>query len=158
MRPSVTEQLLGIRSVLGEVVAPQLTDPYATGILEGLMSALDGLADGWHQVPSFLHWDAQQTAAVLTAAAPYLDRESAEELHSALDDAPGSDLDVAALQEHHRRLRALLEQAVPRLVGQPDIRPLLIDHLRARVGQYPIRTIPAARPTPTGGTHADAAR
>jgi hypothetical protein len=158
MRPTVSEQLLGIRHVLGEVIAPQVTDSYATGILDGLMSALESLADGWHQVPRFLRWDAEQSAAVLTAAAAHLDAELVAELRSALADAPESDLDLIALQQHHRRLRALLEQAVPAIVGQPDTRALLVDHLRSRVGKYPITTRTPPPGAPTGGTHAHAAR
>ena len=156
--PSVTEQLLGIRHILGEAIAPNVADPYASAILEGLRAALEGLADGWRNVPQFLRWDAEHSAAVLTGALPHLDPECADELRAALADTPDDDLDMVALEAHHRRVRALLERAVPAIVAHPQARALLVDHLRARVGRFPIATAPPAAPSPIGGPRAHPAR
>jgi hypothetical protein len=161
MRPDISEQLDGIRRVLTQVIAPHVTDPYAASVLNGLLGALGGLAAGWALVPPFLRWDADGTAAVLRAARPYLDDGLAAEVDDVLGVAPGDvgDVgDVLALELHHRRLRALLERAVPVIVEQPPIRSLLVGHLRARIERFPLSMVPPTRNPQTGGISADAAR
>ena len=158
MRPDISEQLDGIRRVLTQVIAPQVTDPYATSVLNGLVGALGSLAAGWALVPPFLRWDADGTAAVLMAARPYLDDGLAAELDDVLDQVPGADCDVLVLELHHRRLRALLERAVPDIVEQPTISSLLVGHLRGRIERFPLSMVPPPRNPQIGGISADAAR
>ena len=59
MRPNVSEQLSGMRRVLGDVIAPDLEGGYPRDILDGVMSTLDALAASWLEVPAFLRWDAE---------------------------------------------------------------------------------------------------
>jgi hypothetical protein len=158
VRPNVSEQLDGIRHVLTEVIAPHVTDPYAANILGGLLGALGSLAAGWSFVPQFLLWDAAGTAAVLTAARPYLDEGLTGELDEALGYTLDGDIDLQALESHHRRVRALLERAVPAIVDQPAVRSLLLGHLRDRIARFPLSTVPPIRNPQTGGNRADAAR
>jgi hypothetical protein len=158
VRPTVSEQLNGIRRVLGQAVAPHISDPYALNILDGLLAALGSLAAGWAQVPQFLRWDADGTVAVLTAARAILDEGMTVELSVLVDDAPDNDGDVLALETHHRRLRKLLEQAVPAIVEDPGSRALLVAHLRARIKRFPLPTPPPIRTPLTGGSSVDAAR
>ena len=158
VRPDVSEQLEGIRRILAQVIAPHVTDPYAASILRGLLDALGGLATGWSHVPLFLRWDIDGTAAVLNTARPYLDEGMIAELNDVLDHAPDDDTDVLGLESHQRSLRGLLERAVPAIVDHPDIRPLLIDHFRARIARFPLSMVPPTRSPQTGGISADAAR
>ena len=158
VRPDVSEQLDGIRRILGQVIAPHVTDPYAASILRGLLDALGGLAAGWSLVPSFLRWDTDETAGVLNVARPYLDEAMIADLDEVLAHAPDDDTDVLALETHHRSLRGLLERAVPAIVEQPDVRSLLIDHFRARIARFPLAMVPPTRNPQTGGISADAAR
>ncbi len=158
VRPDVSEQLDGIRRILEQVIAPHVADPYAASILRGLLDALGGLATGWSQVPLFLRWDTDGTAAVLNVARPYLDEGMIGELNDVLDHAPDDDTDVLGLETHHRSLRGLLERAVPAMVEQPDIRSVLIDHFRARIARFPLSMAPPTRSPQTGGISADAAR
>jgi len=158
VRPNVSEQLDGIRRVLTQVIAPHVTDPYAASILTGLVGALGSLAAGWSSVPQFLRWDADGSAAVLTGARPYLDEGLTAELDEVLDHAPDGDCDVLVLELHHRRLRALLERAVPVLLEQPTTRSHLVGHLRARIERFPLSMVPPTRNPQTGGISADAAR
>jgi hypothetical protein len=158
VRPDISEQLDGIRRVLTQVIAPQVTDPYATSVLNGLVGALGSLAAGWALVPPFLRWDADGTAAVLMAARPYLDDGLAADLDDVLDQVPGADCDVLVLELHHRRLRALLERAVPDIVEQPTISSLLVGHLRGRIERFPLSMVPPPRNPQIGGISADAAR
>lgn len=157
MRPTVSEQLEGIRRVLGQVVAPHISDPYTANILEGLLAALGSLAVGWMHVPPFLRWDADGTVAVLTSARAFLDEGMTVEFDVLLVDAPDDDSDVVALEAHHRRVRNLLERAVPAIVEDPDSSALLVAHFRARIKRFPLSTPPPIRTPPTGGTSADAA-
>jgi hypothetical protein len=158
VRPNVSEQLDGIRHVLAEVIAPHVTDPYAANILGGLLGALGSLAAGWSEVPQFLLWDAAGTVAVLTAARPYLDEGLTAELDEVLGYALAGDIDLQALEIHHRRVRALLELAVPAMVDQPAVRSLLVGHLRDRIAHFPLAAVPPIRQPQTGGMSADAAR
>jgi len=158
MRPNVSEQLDGIRRVLTQVIAPHVTDPYAASILNGILGALGSLAAGWSNVAQFLRWDADGTATVLTTARPYLDEGLTAELDEVLDHVPEADCDVLVLEEHHRRLRALLERAVPAIVEQPTISSLLVGHLRARIERFPFSMVPPTRNPQTGGISADVAR
>jgi hypothetical protein len=158
VRPNVSEQLDGIRHVLTQVIAPHVTDPYAASVLNGLLGALGSVAAGWSSVPQFLRWDADATAAILTAARPYLDEGLTAEFDDVLDHAPEGDCDVLVLEVHQRRLRALLERAVPAVVEEPTIRPLLVGHLRARIDRFPFSMVPQTRNPQTGGIRADAAR
>jgi hypothetical protein len=153
VRPSVSDQLEGISRILVETIAPQVIDPYCTGVLEGLIASLDSLASGWKKVPRFLRWDTDETAVILGVALPYLAHGLADCLRAALDEAPpAGDLDLGALEAHHRRMRMVLEQAVPAIVDRPDLRDRLVSHLIARARQFPVSTIPIAPPARTGGS------
>ena len=72
MRPDVDEQLIGIAHILERVVAPAVDDAYASDVLVGVTAVLQGIANGWADVASFLAWDARETLALLMAAEPVL--------------------------------------------------------------------------------------
>lgn len=119
MRPDVSEQLNGMRRVLQDVVAPEV-DGYPLDILDGVMSTLDALAASWADVPAFLRWDAGEMVRLLDG----------HEVPPEPDDA----LDIRALEAWHARLRWLLQERVPELLGEE-----LTAHLKARAERFPIR-------------------
>ena len=140
MRPDVTEQLAGIRKVLEDVVAPHVTDPYPADVLDGALATLEMLADTWAEVPAFLRWDAAETTAVLRqigvdAPAP-----------------PEDPLDLAALHEHDRAVRELLEQHIDEVLSDEAARTATVALFRERAVRYPLAT------RPRGGFGAHAAR
>ena len=144
MRPSSLSNWMGSSHVLADVVAPHVADAYAASILDGLLASLGALAAGWRQVPQYLRWDAEQTAVVLTAAAPGLDAGTDRRTSTwPWTDAPDDELDVARLESHHRRLRGLLERAVPAIVEQPA-RP----RPAGRPPALPDRTVPGLVSSP----------
>src|SRR4051812_49287406 len=98
MRPTVSEQLSGMRRVLQDVVAPELEGGYPLDILDGVMSTLDALAASWMDVPAFLRWDAERMVALL---------EGPE-----LPAPPGDVLDMGALEAWHAQLRWKLQERV----------------------------------------------
>ena len=140
MRPDVTEQLRGLRQVLAEVVAPEVTDPYPADVLAGALATLDLLADAWAEVPRFLCWDSAATAHVLRVAG--------------LRTLPMPDdlLDLDALRAHHQEVRGLLEAAMPTILAHEAARAAVVQLFRDRAERYPL----AARPQ--GGFAAHAAR
>lgn len=133
MRPTVSEQLSGLRRLLSEVVQPEVSDPYAADVLAGALTTLDLLADAWARVPSFLRWDIVSTGEVLDlvgVARPAL---------------PDDLLDLEALHECHRRTRELLVEAMPQVLERPEAGTAVVQLFRDRVARYPIV------PRPLGG-------
>jgi hypothetical protein len=155
VRPSVTEQLDGLRRILQEVVAPELKDPYPLDILTGVCATLETLATGWSEVPAFLRWDAAATSDILgqVVEAGIVDDPDGTQLREALA-APAPDpADFAALEAHHHQLRAALELAVPVIAEHEELRETrtqLAALFRERADRYPLKTVwrpPTPAPT-----------
>jgi hypothetical protein len=153
VRPSITEQLNGLRRILEEVVAPELQDPYPADILAGVCATLETIAEGWARVPAFLMWDAEATTVLLAdlrqTAGPTLDHGLASDIAELLKTPPPEASDITALEAHHRQARALLERAVPTIAERPELGELytrLAALMRERGQRYPLTTIwrPAA--------------
>jgi hypothetical protein len=148
MRPSVTEQLDGLRRILQEVVAPELSDPYPADILAGVCASLETLAIAWAEVPAFLRWDATTSASLLSEllalAGPRLGEELAAEVRAAVE-APIPYLDdVSAVEAHHRQVRSALEHAIPVIAGREELsetRRRLVVLLRERSDRYPLKAV-----------------
>jgi len=140
MRPSVEEQLAGIRSILTDVVVPLVEDPYAADVLAGALAALEVLAEAGPDVVPFLRWDIAESLSVLAMVG--------------VDAPPGptGPLDLGALADHHEEVRALLEASVPTIRGDVDADRAFGELMRQRCARYPF----VARYR--GGTGAHAAR
>jgi hypothetical protein len=135
MRPSVTEQLDGLRRILEEVIAPELNDAYPRDILSGICATLESIAAGWQQVPAFLDWDAKASAAVLVQAG------HGDALPSFAEADP---YDLPALEDRHRQTRAALECAVPAIAEREELGELrthLAELFRERAQRYPLKTV-----------------
>jgi hypothetical protein len=131
VRPSVTEQLQGLRRILEEVVAPELNDPYPKDILAGVCATLESIAAGWQQVPAFLDWDARASAALAA------ELEGTEIAVAEL----GDPLNIAELEARHRESRAALEAAI---AGREDVgesRRQVASHFQERAERYPLKTM-----------------
>ncbi len=139
MRPTVSEQLAGLRHVLADVVAPEVGDGYAADVLAGALATLQLLADGWMEVPSFLRWDIQETARVLRIVG------------GSVPPLPDDLLDIAALEERARSVRELLVQSMPAVLEHPQARDAAVRLFRDRAERYPLaargRGGSAAHPT-----------
>jgi hypothetical protein len=148
VRPTITEQLDGLRRILQEVVAPEVTDPYPADILAGVCATLETLAAGWSEVPAFLAWDAQASlrvlAEVLAVEGPHLTEQVGLEARAVVE-APSPDTaDFAALEAYHRRVRSALELAIPVITGRDELsetRTHLVVVLRERAERYPLKTV-----------------
>jgi len=141
MRPDVDEQLIGIAHILERVVAPAVDDAHASDVLVGVTAVLQGIANGWADVASFLAWDARETLALLMAAEPVLTDARVADVAGnarALAAEPPMPLDTHALAEHHTQARALLARVAP-VLPEGEHRSRVAAHMRARVERYPIR-------------------
>lgn len=134
MRPTVSEQLDGIRQVLAEVVAPEVRDPYPAAVLAGALATLELLAGAWADVPAFLRWDADATAGVLAL------------VDVSVPSPPTDLLDLAALQAHHREVRGVLEQSMPTVVAHADARRAVVQLFRERAARFPMHARPPGEP------------
>lgn len=134
MRPTVSEQLDAVRRALADVVAPEVTDAYASDVLAGALATLERLADGWADVPSFLRWDSEATSEVLRMVG--------------VDAPPMPDdlLDIEALHAHDRDLRALLVGAMPAVLEHDDARAAVAQLFRDRAARYPSAARPGGGP------------
>jgi hypothetical protein len=145
MRPTITEQLDGLRRILAETIAPEVMSPYPAEILGGVIGALDALQSNWHKIPAFLLWDIEMTAGVLHAARPLLDAGLVAEIAAAKTDNDVTDLTV--LETHQMHLRGLLVKAMPAIIADPDATdayPRMIALFRERTDRFPFSM--AARP------------
>jgi hypothetical protein len=152
MRPSIGEQLEQVRRILDDVVAPQVSDPYPRDILAGLANTLSGLAANWHRVPAFLQWDADQLLSLLAdwlaLGGQRVDATVADVVRRAVERPRPADnpLDVEALDERDRDLRAALEAAVPSIAERSEfteLRSRLTEYFNARADRFPIVVAPA---------------
>src|SRR5258708_1545058 len=130
MRPTITEQLDGLRRILAEVVAPEVTAPYPAEILGSVIGALDALSANWSQIPDYLDWEIGAIQSILAAA-------GAE---------PSPDIQSGTLEERQIRMSELLVQAQPAIAADRDSEAyrLMIAFFRERAQKFPFAM--AARP------------
>lgn len=149
MRPTISEQLRGMRRVLAEVVAPEVTGAYPADMLRGVLATLEVLERSWTRVAPFLAWDNERTEALLRSIAPHVSRDLAARIDAALVAPPADVLDVDALDARNTDLRALLADAVPALAtadattsaaadGAAAVYAEVRAHLRERVERFPL--------------------
>ena len=137
MRPSVTEQLRGMRLILENVVAPEVTAPYPRDMLAAVVDALGRLETSWHA-----HLPAMRDESVeidrLLAAASAVPAAAADgfgaRVEAALAEPAVDPLDHDAALARYERRRGLLAELVARLpppgVAAPDA---AVDALAAQV-------------------------
>ena len=130
MRPTITDQLDGLRRILVEVIAPEVTAPYPAEILGSVIGALDALSANWSRIPDYLAWETESIQSILTAAGI----------------EPQTDTTAATLEEKQIRMSGLLVAAQPAIAGDRDGEAYrqMIAFFRARAQRFPFAM--AARP------------
>jgi hypothetical protein len=134
VHPSISEQLAGLAKVLGDVVRPELADPYPVDVLDGVIAGLETLGRAWAQWPAYLRWDAEQTTAIL------------RRVGITPPDAPADPLDLVALEAHHAGIRKMLESAVPAVTADPDATAAMVHLFRERIERFPFQQLAPRRP------------
>src|ERR1700744_5700401 len=114
MHPTISEQLDGLRRILAEAVAPEVTAPYPAEILGSVIGALQALQSNLHAIPAFLRWAIETTAGVLDAAKPLLGAALVAEI----DAAKAGEDDLAALEARQMQMRGLLVKAMPAILAE----------------------------------------
>ncbi len=129
MRPTVTEQLDGLRRILAEVVAPEVAAPYPAEILGSVIGTLAALSANWFRIPDYLAWEIESVRAILAAAGI----------------EPPADTSMS-LEERQTRLSGLLVEAQPTIAAHRDGEAyrLMIAFFRERARSFPFAM--AARP------------
>ena len=138
MRPTLPEQLRGLRHVLEHVVAPAVTDDYPQSTLQGVIRALEMLEARVDDVLPFLVRDNVATAKLLQVIAECVPVGGSIEPPEPVDMSS-----ISSIDSENERLRALLADAIPALSAAPEdsaaagIHTQVVAHLRARIAQYP---------------------
>jgi hypothetical protein len=135
VRPTLSEQLGGLRRILEVVVVPQVEDEYPKEILQAVIRAMAMLEERAVEALPFLLSDSQATAELLRAIAPHVPLSGPVE--SPDPPAPG---DIVGTDAENDRLRVLLAEAIPTLAALPeadDVYQAVIAHLRDRMARYP---------------------
>ncbi|MEO5837317.1 MAG: hypothetical protein ABIQ73_29600 [Acidimicrobiales bacterium] len=147
MRPTLSEQLRGLRHILDHVVAPEVQGAYATDILLGVSRALEMLALRAGEVGPFLVWDNNETRELLRMIAT-----SGAAVTEPIDPIePIATGDVDALDAENERLRGILAAVIPAIAADASTSELhgaVVVHLRERVARYPFAstaTLPQTR-------------
>ena len=116
MRPTLTEQIEGARRVLVELMAPEVSDPYAQEQVAYAASALEHAAARWPHVLPDLVTDIRALEEVLGVEP------------AALEEAVPGVVDYEAADGYHRSLRAQLTDGIMSGSEQsPAVRAYLAD-------------------------------
>lgn len=144
MRPTLEEQLRGLREILTTAVAPSVAGDYPRETLAGVVRSLEMLEARVGGVGTFLAWDNAETLALLQRIAALVDIDGPLE-------ALAPTVDLAVLDAENERLRGVLARAVPRLAAAADdahgaddagrelagLHAAVVAHLRERIARYP---------------------
>jgi hypothetical protein len=136
VRPTLSEQLRGLRHILDHVVTPQVQSDYANDTLGGVSRALEMLALRAVEVGPFLEWDNHATRELLRTIAT-----RGVALTQPIDPpAPIASGDLDGADAENERLRGILAALIPSLATDADARDLhaaVVGHLRERITRYP---------------------
>jgi hypothetical protein len=142
VRPSISEQLAGLRRIIAEVIAPEVTGAYPEDMLRGVLANLEMLETSWSRVGPFLAWDNEGTERLLEAIAALMDPTLVQRIEATLVAAPHHPSDVDALDAHNTALRDVLADAVPVLAAggdrTHDVYRAVRMHLRERMDRFPL--------------------
>jgi hypothetical protein len=138
VRPTLPEQLRGLRHILEHVVSPAVVDDYPQTTLQGVIRALEMLEARVDDVLPFLVQDNAATTELLRAIAECAPLDGPIE-----PDVPIDAGSIVAIDAENERLRGLLAAVIPTLSAAPGGSPAaalharVVTHLRARIAQYP---------------------
>jgi len=149
LRPTVSEQLAGMRRILVEVVAPEVHGAYPADMLRGIVANLEMLESSWARVAPFLAWDNAETTRVLRDVQTCVDGTLAPRIQAALGEPEPDPLAADALEARNTQLRELLAEAIPLLAsggpGCDEPYTAVRTHLRDRIERFPL-TLSAPMP------------
>lgn len=132
MRPTVSEQLHGLRGVLQTAIAPEVTAPYPTDLLATVVGALERLEVEWATVLRAMRDECAALDPLLADARARVAGATASRIDAAGREAPPDWLDPDAARAHYETRRALLADVVRELGPDTDpaLRTRIIAHLR----------------------------
>lgn len=145
MRPTVSEQLGGMRRILVDVVAPELAPGYASEILRGVIKNMRMLEKAVGRIDTFSAWEVQKLYGLLERASSIVDSKLKARIHSALNETRAAAAD--SIDGRITTLRGLLAEAAPQIVATGDlaVNALVFEYVSERADRYPFYI---AIPTP----------
>ena len=138
MRPTVTEQLRGLRVILEGVVAPEVSAPYPRDMLGVVVTTLADLERRWSSVFVIMRDECTEIDRLVADARPHVDGALATRIDTALDELVPDWLDHDAVLGRYERRRALLAEVVPAIAdrdGTAEVQARVVAHLRAHVAR-----------------------
>ncbi len=136
MRPTVTEQLRGLRVILEGVVAPEVTAPYPRDMLATVVTTLAQLEQRWTHTLVIMRDECAEIDRLVGDALPYVDDALAARIRSTLDELVPDSLDHDAVLGRYERRRALLADVIPVIQRRDDtdvLQARVVAHLRAHL-------------------------
>ncbi len=140
MRPTIEEQLRGLRAVLEQVVAPEVDAPYPRDLLATVLGALERLEQQWGRELVAMRDESAALDGLLAdarRATPPPDTGLDAAIASALAESPPDWLDPAAARRHYETRRGLLAEVVreldPASTPPDELGDRIVAHLRAHL-------------------------
>jgi hypothetical protein len=142
MRPTIAEQLAGTCRALERVASSEVEGTPAAEVLRGLVKNLRMLETSWSAILPFLHWDLNETTALLARAHGAVPEPLRARIDTALAGQPVDPLDVGAVEARDDMLRALLTEVVLAVDPLGTEYAAIAAHLDERARRYPLRMVP----------------
>jgi hypothetical protein len=125
MRPTISEQLVGMAEILRSQIQPALSGPFPVSQVEAIADTLDEIAHRWGDIVSQLSGDNAALVALLSRIGPSLARSTRPEIASLGDRVAGASSDIESrnelrfdpLHEQNLLLRATLQEVIVALDG-----------------------------------------
>jgi len=148
MRPDGLESIRAVQSALAELIAPELSSPFAQDAAQTLQMLLESLAAVWDSAADELRRDNQSLAGLLMSSREAIKSASdsnesfasaVSEIEQRLSEDVGDSIAIAALSSRNDALRRTLEHtlmAFEDLTGEPpsaeitSVRGDIYGHLR----------------------------
>lgn len=146
MRPNGPESIRAVQAALAEVIAPELTSPFAQDAAQTLQMLLESLAAEWDTAAEQLRRDNETLGRLLSVSRDAMksapDRNenflaTVSEIERRLREEPGASIAVSALAARNDALRETLQQilmAFEDTAGQPGF--AAIESTREEIYQH----------------------
>jgi hypothetical protein len=137
LRPTTAEHLYGMKRILNDAVIPRVQDTYARTALQGVIAALDMLAQAGPKMAAFLTWDNIETERLISEFKQYVPAIQRDQISQILESRPSA-ADVESLDRRNSQLRTCLTELISALSpsGRSMVGPML-EHLRERSKRNP---------------------
>ena len=115
MKPTIPEQLAGIRRTLERSVLPAIHDPFLATTVKGLVSDVDTLMRSWAASIEFMRWDVTEMQSLLPRMGAVTERDAGSSTSEAVDPNSLNGIELIEVQD---RLRSQLAELSPEIIRE----------------------------------------